>query len=78
MKSQAQDTNICENFDNITALQVPEKVEIDTKEQSSQSAEPGTKVIPGRMNGLCMNCDDRVSCQFPIVDGGVWHCEEYC
>ena len=27
--------------------------------------------------GLCVNCSSRVSCAFPVVDGGVWHCEEY-
>jgi hypothetical protein len=78
MKAQSQDTNICENFDNISSLQVHENEKIGTKERSSQSSKPGIKAIPGRMKGLCINCDDRASCQFPIVEGGVWHCEEYC
>ena len=78
MKSQAQNTSIGENFDNITSLQGTKKEEMATKERLPQSSKSGIKVIPGRMKGLCMNCDDRVLCQFPIVDGGVWHCEEYC
>jgi hypothetical protein len=78
MKAQSQDTNICENFDSISSLQVTEKEEIDSKKESSQSSKPGIKEIPGRMKGLCINCDDRASCQFPIVEGGVWFCEEYC
>ena len=68
----------CENFDNTTALQVAENEEIYSEERSSQSFNPGTEVIPGRMKGLCISCDNRVSCMFPTRDGGVWHCEEYC
>ena len=68
----------CENFDNTTALQVAENEEIYSEERSSQSSKPGIEAIPGRMKGLCTNCDNRASCLFPIVEGGVWHCEEYC
>jgi len=68
----------CENFDVKTALKVAENEEIYLEEGSSQSSKPGTKAIPGRMKGLCINCDNRASCLFPIVEGGVWHCEEYC
>ena len=32
---------------------------------------------PGRYKGLCVNCAHRQSCQFPIPEGGIWHCEEY-
>ena len=67
----------CENFDNTTALQVAENEEIYSEERSSQSTKPGIEVISGRMKGLCINCDNRASCLFPIVEGGVWHCEEY-
>ena len=68
----------CENFDNITSLQVTENEEIYSEERSSQSSKPGIDAIPGRMKGLCINCNNRASCLFPIVEGGVWHCEEYC
>lgn len=27
--------------------------------------------------GLCVNCDNCVSCGFPEYEGGIWHCEEY-
>jgi hypothetical protein len=30
------------------------------------------------MKGLCLNCENRETCQYPISDGGVWHCDEYC
>ncbi|MFC1880450.1 hypothetical protein ACFL2S_02990 [Thermodesulfobacteriota bacterium] len=68
----------CENFDNTASLQVAENEEIYLKERSSQSSKPGIVAISGRMKGLCINCDNRASCLFPIVEGGVWHCEEYC
>jgi hypothetical protein len=31
----------------------------------------------GRFIGLCINCDNRKNCDFPMPEGGVWHCEEY-
>jgi hypothetical protein len=27
--------------------------------------------------GLCGDCENRRTCGFPKLDGGVWHCEEY-
>jgi hypothetical protein len=68
----------CANFDTMASLQVVEKEEIYSEERSSQSSQPGIEAIAGRMKGLCINCDNRASCLFPIVEGGVWHCEEYC
>jgi len=68
----------CENFDNRTSLQVAENKKIHSEEQSSQSSNSVIEAIPGRMKGLCINCGDRASCLFPIVEGGVWYCEEYC
>ena len=68
----------CENFDDRTALQMAENEGTYSEERSFQSSNPGIEAIPGRMKGLCINCDNRASCLFPIVEGGVWHCEEYC
>jgi len=31
----------------------------------------------GKFIGLCSNCDNRRTCGFPRLEGGVWHCEEY-
>ena len=28
--------------------------------------------------GLCCNCGNRKDCGMRLVEGGVWHCEEYC
>lgn len=32
---------------------------------------------PGRMEGLCVDCENRYSCVFRTQEGGTWHCEEY-
>jgi NADH-quinone oxidoreductase subunit E len=29
------------------------------------------------IKGLCVNCENRHTCEFMKPDGGVWHCEEY-
>ena len=34
--------------------------------------------IPESSMGLCINCENRKPCGFPVPAGGVWHCEEYC
>ena len=68
----------CENFDYRTSPQAAENKRIYSEERSSQYSKPSIEAISGRMKGLCINCDNRASCLFPIVEGGVWHCEEYC
>jgi len=27
--------------------------------------------------GLCLDCEERVTCTYPKPEGGVWHCEEF-
>jgi hypothetical protein len=29
------------------------------------------------VKGLCINCENRHTCEFIKPNGGVWHCEEY-
>ena len=42
----------------------------------------GTAAAPetgfSRMEGLCVDCENRESCVFRRREGGTWHCEEYC
>ena len=28
--------------------------------------------------GLCVNCENRLSCGHSRPAGGIWHCEDYC
>ena len=30
-----------------------------------------------KFKGLCVNCENRKTCNFAKVNGGIWHCEEY-
>lgn len=41
--------------------------------------EDGNGLGPNNQSeGLCCNCTNRASCAMRLVEGGVWHCEEYC
>ena len=68
----------CENFDNKPVLHVVENEILHEVEYRPQPSKTSIAYVQGRMKGLCMNCEKRVSCKYPICDGGVWHCEEYC
>lgn len=67
----------CENFDDQAPLHAPENRGVYAEAQSFKSSIPGPQAIPGRMQGLCLNCEDRAACRFPVVEGGIWYCEEY-
>jgi len=68
----------CENFDNKPVLSVVENEILHEAEHCSEPSTTNVSYVQGRMKGLCINCEKRVSCSYPIQDGGVWHCEEYC
>lgn len=73
-----QSIHYCENFDDKPALCMVREGEIPKGIHTPEFPEPGVAFVSGRMKGLCINCDRRTSCGYPIRDGGVWHCEEYC
>ena len=57
----------CEEFDNYVEPMfavLPEETRV----------EPNGRV---KFMGLCLNCEDRLTCTYPKPDGGVWRCEEY-
>ncbi len=61
----------CEDFDDSTPLDI------------AGGARPiiageKTAVDVDAAMGLCCNCGNRESCGIRPVEGGVWHCEEYC
>ena len=43
---------------------------VETKDDDDQEEPTGLK-------GLCVDCVNRKTCQFPKAEGGVWYCEEY-
>jgi len=77
-QNQGQAIFHCENFDDKPVLHVVEDEILDEQEHRFQPSKSSITYVQGRMKGLCMNCEKRVSCKFQIRDGGVWHCEEYC
>lgn len=76
---QNSDTAIweCENYDDYVSLSGAEfnggLSEIVPKPRKSRRAEFDAL----EYKGLCRNCENRDSCNFPQPAGGVWNCEEY-
>ena len=68
----------CENFDDQPALRVVEGEVLNDAKPCPEPSRTGVAYIRGRMKGLCVNCGNRATCKYPICDGGVWHCGEYC
>jgi len=66
----------CEEFDD----HVPSK---PVREISNPAENVKDISLPAETNaaaerkGLCVNCLLRNTCAFPLVEGGIWHCEEY-
>lgn len=63
-----------------------EEFEIDprplTKKAGIEIVESGPSAAAGKDDssefiGLCSNCDNRKTCEYPKPEGGIWHCEEY-
>jgi hypothetical protein len=67
----------CEEFGGI--LYSPVKTE-DPKNNPPSKVRKATlipKISFHPCKGLCMNCEERVTCTYPKPEGGVWHCEEF-
>ncbi len=67
--------NQCEEF-NIGHTPQPAAQEISNKTEYSISTHMNQDITPNQ--GLCYNCENIKTCTFPKLEGGVWHCEEYC
>ena len=66
----------CEEFNDYVPSEIDGKKPEATPSVSEDSASRGEGVAARRL-GLCVNCLHIESCTFPIVESGVWHCEEY-
>ena len=66
----------CEEFNDYVSSKIVKEnsEEISNIKETSLSEKTSTGV---ERRGLCVNCLLRDTCGFPIVEGGVWHCEEY-
>lgn len=64
----------CEEFDG--GEPSPTKTVVKDRVPSTRSYTTESKDSTKFM-GLCSNCEDRETCTYPKLEGGVWHCEEY-
>jgi hypothetical protein len=46
--------------------------------QEAASGNGASRRRGAKSEGLCFDCGNRPSCGMKTVEGGVWHCEEYC
>ena len=54
-----------------------EFVELEGLREDAGPASFGSQRDPIRLEGLCGDCGNRVTCVFRLREGGTWHCEEY-
>ncbi len=66
----------CEEFDDRVPVATTGKTTESAKKDTAIASPRKTKAASKR-RGLCVNCLHCETCTFPIVEGGVWHCEEY-
>ena len=59
----------CEEFDIYVA--------VAPKKTLASVPSPAKRMNSDKNKGLCLDCENRETCVFPIPQGGVWHCEEY-
>ena len=66
----------CEEFDDDAPVVTTGK-NMESAKKDTAIALPEKKKAASERRGLCVSCLHRETCTFPIVEGGVWHCEKY-
>ena len=66
----------CEEFDDYDSVVTTGKIKKSARADTA-TAKPKKSKAAAKRRGLCVNCVHCETCTFPIVEGGVWHCEEY-
>ncbi|NIM12499.1 MAG: hypothetical protein GTO45_10360 [Candidatus Aminicenantes bacterium] len=67
----------CEEFDDYVA--VMEKKSVGSEFQIIPPWKGSNPIESSiEFKGLCINCENRKTCVNSRVEGGIWHCEEYC
>jgi len=67
----------CEEFEGILPSTI---AAVDQGDRAQEGLSKKPLSIEGeltRFQGLCNLCENRATCTFPKLEGGVWHCEEY-
>lgn len=55
----------------------PLRMRAEVASDGQSSIQARRRAPAERSKGLCMNCDHRSTCTYPVPEGGVWHCGEY-
>jgi hypothetical protein len=63
----------CEEFDDFTAP----IVNVTRLSAFSDNRPDDGEKDTDKYKGLCVNCENRTTCNLPKPASGVWHCEEY-
>jgi hypothetical protein len=66
--------HFCEEFDDHQPRKTGNRV-VPEKAPGGAPSACGDGSVPRK--GLCVNCDLKDTCSYPVPEGGVWHCEEY-
>jgi hypothetical protein len=69
----------CEGFD-FNGGFISEKIDEDMifNNPDRDKINPGIPIYDtDKYKGLCINCENRETCNLQVPESGVWHCEEY-
>ena len=68
----------CEEYDNSVAIKKKKAgKQVSQNNRSQVVLNNHNNQIPGKYKGLCINCENRETCNHEKVEGGIWHCEDY-
>ena len=68
----------CEEYDDYVPVKVQEVYEAGFQPAQSRVGSGIKENDSSQFKGLCINCENRVTCINSKTVGGIWHCEEYC
>lgn len=74
-KTRQRPVWFCEEFDDYVV--VKELYDIAVQPTDSQDRFSAGEDEAGQFKGICMNCENRRTCNYLKPNGGIWHCEEY-
>jgi hypothetical protein len=62
----------CNNYDSYTKQEIKSKTCV-SKSNNKSNIPPQSGVF----EGICINCEHRITCVNAKTTGGIWHCNEY-
>lgn len=68
----------CEEYAFATQEPATPQAHRASKSSLRTAERPASARVAGRDQGLCSDCANAPTCTFAKVEGGFWHCEEYC